>query len=180
MQSHEAPIDLSADVQDLSWEPPQVWREGRKIVMMQGATLPDRCVKCNGEPEVKRLKTTLYWHTPALYLLIIFPGLLIYALVAIAVRKRAVVHIPMCARHRAYRRRLIATAWLAVLAAFACLGYAAAERSGIAAIVGIVLILGGLILGFVGSQTLSAAHIDRKTARLTGACKEYVQALPSN
>src|SRR5436309_2493776 len=72
-----------------------IWRSGPLLVMSQGARLPDRCVKCNAPANGQRLTRKLYWHSPYLYLLILL-NLLIYALVAIFVRKKARVEIGLC------------------------------------------------------------------------------------
>src|SRR4051794_16174174 len=59
---------------------PQVWREGNALIVHKYATFSDRCIKCGSTENVTPLRRTLYWHNPALYILILFPGLLIYAI----------------------------------------------------------------------------------------------------
>ena len=77
--------------------------------MTRQALLPNRCIKCN-EPAGRTLKRTLSWHHPALYFSI-FGGALIYVLLALILRKTAIVEIGLCEDHSAVRRRDIAITW---------------------------------------------------------------------
>jgi hypothetical protein len=58
-------------------------------------------VKCS-DVATNKIKRTFYWHPPAWYLLI-FLNILIYAIVALAVRKKAVLEVWLCERHRCRR-----------------------------------------------------------------------------
>src|SRR5438105_154087 len=99
--------------------PQAAWREGVTLIVTTQASLPPRCVKCNADVvDGWRWRKSLYWHHPALALMIIFPGLLIYAIVALIVRKKAVVEASLCPVHRANRNTKVATAWIAGLGAF--------------------------------------------------------------
>src|SRR3712207_3999182 len=59
------------------------WREGPVLIVPTLVSLPDACVKCSAPAGGWRLRKTLAWHNPLLALMIIFPGLLIYAIVAL-------------------------------------------------------------------------------------------------
>jgi hypothetical protein len=106
-----------------------VWRDGIVLVMHKQAVLPDRCVKCNESVNGLRLKRKLSWHHPALYLMIFFPGLLFYAIVALIVRKTARIDVGICERHRSRRRIGIAVAWLIALLGFAMFFFTTQRRS---------------------------------------------------
>src|SRR5947209_12297282 len=67
--------------------PDGLWRDGKTLVVHKGASLPDRCIKCNEPAEGLSLNRKLVWHQPWLYLLII-PSIWIYAVVALIVRQK--------------------------------------------------------------------------------------------
>ena len=159
-----------------------VWRRQRELVVAHDAPLPDRCMKCNSEVQGQRLKRQLYWHHPALYIMILFPGLLIYALVAMLVRKRATLHIGICDLHRSQRTRTIIIAWSLFLAGAVAIVFGASELTGEPAVIavtgGIVVILGGIIWGMVGARMVSARRIDKTHSFVRGACPAYLDELP--
>lgn len=92
------------------------WSDGKRLVLHREARLPDRCLRCNA-PATVRLRKALYWHRPALYLLILL-HLLIYAIVALIVRKKLESEWPLCDRHAGRRRWGIALAWFGFLGLF--------------------------------------------------------------
>ena len=154
-----------------------LWRSGRLLVMSPGATLPDRCVKCNAPAHGQRLLRKLYWHTPYLYLLILV-NLLIYAIVAIIVRKRARVEIGLCDAHRSRRRLIIASSWLAVLVGIGLIASAISNDSGAAAVFGVFLLLGGAIFGLLKGPLISTKRIDDQSVWIRGVCPAFLDTLP--
>jgi GYF domain 2 len=86
-----------------------LWRSGKRVVARTETVFPDRCVKCNESAGGFRLKRTLYWAHPA-YWLIFIVSRLIWVIVYLIVRKKAVVHIGLCERHRSSRKLWIAAA----------------------------------------------------------------------
>src|SRR5438105_983048 len=125
-----------------------LWRSGRVLVMGQGASLPDRCVKCNAPAHGQRLVRKLYWHSPFLYLLIL-ASILIYAIVALIVRKRARVEIGICDSARFQRRLEIALGWLLGLGGLVLfiVGLANDWNVGIV-LLNLLAFIVGLVLGF--------------------------------
>ena len=83
-----------------------VWRDGKIIVMSHDASFPDRCVKCNQPAAGYRLKRKLTWHPSGWYALILI-NVLVYAIVASFVQKKALVHVGLCETHRKRRLWLI-------------------------------------------------------------------------
>jgi hypothetical protein len=77
----------------------QLAHEGDVLYVPSGVPFPDFCIKCNAPAVGERKKVKLYWHPPALFALILF-GLVPYAIVAIITRKKAVIEVPRCERHR--------------------------------------------------------------------------------
>jgi hypothetical protein len=157
-----------------------VWRDQKTLVAKKGAKLPDRCVRCNEPaPEGSGYHAKFYWHEPALYLLI-FCGLLVYFIVALIVRKSAVVWVGLCPRHRGARNRGRLWGTLLLLAGLLCIPVAAAVDSG-GAIFGwgsLVLILAAAVLAAIGNVGLRPQRIDDQFVRLKGANSDYLSMLP--
>lgn len=152
-----------------------VWRDGKTLVMAKAARLPSRCVRCN-EPATFRLKRTLSWHTPLLYVLLISP--LIYVIVALIFRQTAKVQIPLCERHRAKRSKAIATCWLVALAGFA-LCFAPVFNSDLMPLIGVgtLMILGALV-GALFIAVVTPRKIDKTHAWLDKVSPLYLATLP--
>lgn len=125
-------------------------------VPRQGAVLAPRCVKCN-EPGVKELVRELYWHSPWLYIMIAFPGILIYALVAMIVRKKASVQVSLCERHVSLRRVGIAIGWGAPLVGIAAV-IALPEGVGLAML--LLALLLGPVIGLLMARVIDARRMD--------------------
>lgn len=159
-----------------------LWRRKRQLVTGPEVEFPDRCVKCNGDAGGYRLKRPLFWHHPALYLLIFFPGLLIYLIVAMVVRKRTILHVGLCERHRAKRKMAILTAWIWFLLGVGLITLGANEPEGtwktVALVTGILSIPGSLIWGVVGARIVHAARFAEGYWFVGGACPEFLAPLP--
>lgn len=155
-----------------------VWRRKRQLVVTLDAVLPDRCVKCNCDVGGSRFKRVLYWHHPALYLMLIFPGLLIYAIVALAVRKRAIVLIGLCPGHRSQRTRAILLAWLLAVLGAGCAYFGIMDEQGALTIAGFASLLVALILGAVRGPVVQVKRIEHGHAYLSGVCRKYLEELP--
>jgi hypothetical protein len=166
--------------------PAVAWQDGIRLVVPRNGSLPMRCVKCNGDasPEFTWRKT-LYWHTPALYIPIIFPGLLIYAIVALIVRKSSRVEVGLCEVHGRARKRKVLIGWMIALAGVLAIvgafmtGSSQQDLTPILVILGILLLLTALIWAAVAVRVLWPSQIDARYAWLNGACPEYLQTLPS-
>lgn len=154
-----------------------VWRENELLVAEKGSVLPDRCVKCNGPAEGFRLQRKLTWHPSGYYFLIIFPGLLIYALVAMCISKRATLHVGLCSDHRRKRTNGMLVAWGLFAASLASFFAAAAFRSGWLVVIGFLLLLASPIYGSITCRTISPKRIDETHAWVNGACPEYLNSL---
>src|SRR6185295_9400985 len=85
-------------------------RVGAEFEADRGAVLPPACVKCGAPAEPPKKANAFYWHPQAYYLLIL-AGVLMYAIVAMIVRKRFELAVPMCAEHLKRRRTLRWTGW---------------------------------------------------------------------
>jgi hypothetical protein len=174
-----APPKASLDGMDI-----RLWRVGKIIIMPKESDFPDRCVKC-AEPTTWRLERKLSWHPSGWYLLLLL-NILLYVIVAMCIRKNAKISVPLCERHRRKRRNAILGAWGLVLLAFMTMFSAAAINSAspippeAVIIVGVVILVGAIILGMVGSQTLTPERIDDENVWLKGAGHEFLDELPTS
>lgn len=143
-----------------------------------GVPFPPFCVKC-GAPSTAPLERSYYWHEPWVYLFIL-PGLLIYAILALAVRRRLNVIVPLCAEHRRRRRRTILAAWLVVLGGTA-IPIALAAQLGVGAGWTFLLIPVGIIAGGiigVSANPLTPKRIDDAGGTFNGAGEPFLRKLP--
>lgn len=126
-QNPYAPPEAGRIAAEPSSERGGFWRDRKSVLLHREARLPDRCLRCN-EPSVKRLDKMLYWHHPGLYFLILL-HILIYAVVALIVRKKMKVSLPLCEAHLKRRRNGILMAWAGGLGVF-LVPYALFSMSG--------------------------------------------------
>jgi len=155
---------------------PTIWRSKSVLVMTKQAPLPDRCVKCNA-PTQNTLKRNLRWHHPALYILI-FGGVLLYAILAMVLSKTATIHVGFCETHAATRKRDIIITWVLVLVSFATFYLAATTEEMMWLLVGVILFLGGVIYGVVRTRVVAPQKIDDQYVWLTGINANYLQQFP--
>ncbi len=148
------------------------WREGKVLVCHPDGVLPARCVKCN-EPAVQPMKErTLYWHHPAWFLLILI-NIIIYAIVALIVRRKANLTLGLCASHRSRRTLSLWLGWGGFV-----LGIAAIFAGGAMVIVGLVLILAGIIAGFAGGRFVYPQKITKEEVRVKGCGEPFLESFP--
>jgi hypothetical protein len=159
-------------------------RQGSQLIVPtpppgQPAILPPLCIKCGAPADGKPVERTIYWHHPAVYLLIL-AGLLMYAIVAIVVRKSIKVRMPLCARHAQRRSIAVTLAWVLPLAgiADAIILPQFNVDGGIVALITAVLVLTGLVLWGVVSSPLRAKSIDQYRGILTGCCQIFLEQFP--
>lgn len=152
------------------------WRDGAVLVLSPDASLPSRCVRCNEPSEEPTKSRKLYWHSPWLYLLIL-ANILIYAIVAIIVRKKAVVAPGLCSDHKRRRRNAIITAWTLLIAGFALLSMGIAGKP-LAAAGGLLLILAALIVSASVTRIVRAKRIDAQYVRLKGCGTAFLDSMP--
>lgn len=156
---------------------PVVAREGKTLVMSRDAQLPDRCVKCNAADGIVRLKRNLYWHHPLIYLCLL-ANILIYAIVATCVRKRATIEVGLCPRHLKRRRAGIAIGWGSFGLFVASLFALGLQHGGWIALAGFVIFLVGVVAGVVMSTPVSPKRIDEENIWLKGVHPAYLAGLP--
>jgi hypothetical protein len=170
--------------------PPQVWRDGKAVMMRLGARFPDRCVKCNvavDEPAVRvRLwsKPSSIWNQDRRGGVEIDPNDLLADWAVLRTvfgalfGKLPVIEVKLCARHRAWAR----VCWLLMLLGllwFVCYEGRVLFLYGRGAFNWHTL--GLVVLGaaaFMFSRTLWAENNSSDPIRLHGACEAFRNSLP--
>jgi len=155
----------------------QMWRSGEFLVLRKDTALPPRCVKCNAPQHGNRIKRKLFWHPPWIYLLIL-PGLLIYAIVATIIGKRALVEVPLCVEHRRIRMRDLLVTWLLIVFCLGAFGYAIVASSGWWALVGLSLLFAAAIYGGLRTTIVGPKRIDDQFVWLKGVGPEFLAPFP--
>jgi len=154
-----------------------MWRMGKRLVTCSEATLPDRCVKCNAPANGFRLKRVLYWQHPAYYLLLLC-NLLILLIVVLIVRKKAILHVGLCEKHRAKRKRGLIIGWSSVVIGVGLLICGAGFSSGWTAFAGgLVLVVGG-ITGAVMATVITPTKITKENVWVSGVHQDFLAQLP--
>jgi hypothetical protein len=154
------------------------WRDNRDMVMLPDAAIPRRCVKCNEAADEPTKTRKVFWHSPWLYLLLLF-NVIIFAIVARVVRKQATVAAGLCAAHKKRRRTMITVAWIGALAGIVLVYLGMASPAGAwGAFVGMLFILGSIIFGMITGRVVVAKRIDKDYVRLKGCGEAYLDSLP--
>jgi hypothetical protein len=154
-----------------------IWRQGKRVVTRSETPFPDRCVKCNAPANGFRLKRVLYWQHPAYYLLLLC-NILVLLIVVMIVRKKAILHIGLCAQHRKQRVQAIIACLVGLFGGAAMIIGGAVMRSGWLALAGVVIFLTGAVWGALKGTTLTAVKIDKEFVWLSGAGKSFLAELP--
>jgi hypothetical protein len=157
-----------------------VWRDGNVLVLIRDAQLPDRCVKCNEPADEPTKARKVYWHHPAIYLLVLINAL-IYAVVGLIVRKKAVVAAGLCAVHKKRRRLALTLGWISLFAGVGLLSWMAAgpgPKGALLALIGFVVMLASFVIGMRLARVVYAQKIDKEFVRLKGCAPEFLDTLP--
>ena len=155
-----------------------VWSDGKWLVMEVDARLPARCVRCNAPAETSMRQQTLYWHHPAIYLLLLF-WVVIYVVVALIVRKSLKVEVGLCEEHRRARRNSLTIGFVGLIGSIpAAIALTKLGYPGAGALLGIFGFLGFLIYVLVKARILRVKKIDDDEARLGGCGEAFLASLP--
>jgi hypothetical protein len=163
-----------------------VWRQGNRIVATREIDLGDACVKCGASCDGWRWNKTLYWHEPWIYVLIL-PGLLVYAICALILRKNARVAAGLCPAHRKRRNVGILLTWLLTIGGFGgFIGGMIVMSDDKTAGLGAGMFFGGIVLWIVAAvvasvmaRVLVPKKIDEQYAWFAGADEAFLRTLPA-
>lgn len=142
-------------------EPLSCWTEGKYLVMPIGkGSLPHRCVRCNAPVDGLIKTRKLYWHHPALYLLV-FVSILVYAIAALIVRKKIIVQPGLCKQHENQRIQRIYLSLSVFVASIFLLFISTTDvtQSSLFLILGTMGLLTGILLYVMLSKILAIQSI---------------------
>jgi hypothetical protein len=155
-----------------------VWRDGDTLVLLKTARLPDRCIKCGLPTNGPHLKKKLAWHHPALVLLVL-AGVLIYLIVALIVRKTAVVEISLCEDHIRKHRIAVIGTWLTFLLGIVFMVLAISAESLGTAGFGMLLLFASAIGASTWAKVVQVKKIDDYYIWLRRVDESFLALLPS-
>jgi hypothetical protein len=153
-----------------------MWRDGAQLVLVLDSAFPDRCIKCNdiAAPPARRYK--LYWHSAWLYLLVLV-NILIYLIVALAIRKRAEVEVGLCERHQ---RRVLTgriLGWGGFAALLGASGLAIAFQWDWLLGLSALLVLPWALATLLTLRIVYPTRIDKELVRLRGCGEAFLASL---
>lgn len=150
------------------------WRDGDMLVAPVQARLPLRCVKCNAPATLDKPRA-FYWNHPGWYILLL---VVVYVVIALFVRKKAVVSIGLCHRHRRQRRLL---SWggygLFALGLYTLMSAIYPVRPFLGW-VGCLLMLAGILCASIGARLLRVVRITDREIRFQGCSPAFLDSLP--
>ncbi len=152
-----------------------LWRDGKVLVLRPGSPLPPRCVKCNEPAELPLKPRKVYWHQPWVYILLLNP--LVYAIVALILRKHAVLAPGLCSLHRQRRRLGIALGWGGSLFALGLMYLGATQEIFALVVFGLAALLGAVITGVILAPLPNPERIDQDFVRLKGCGQAFLESL---
>jgi len=153
-----------------------IFRDGKLLVARDGTLFPDRCVRCNEPTEGYRFRKTFYWHSPSWYALLLL-NILIYAILAYVVRKKASFELTLCARHRSRRQWCTAIGFGLPILAFMLMMASDGNLVGVWRF--LLALLVGAGVGIAGAQVLTPKKIEEEYAYLKGAHPHFLASLPT-
>ncbi len=154
-----------------------VWADGKAVVMVKLGTLPARCIRCDA-PTTARIVRTFVWH-PMGYYLFLLVGLFPYLVAYLIVRKKAKVAVPICAAHRAARRRMFLINWIVGLGGLAlCFTPAYDPNLAWMVAIGLLMIFGSLVFAAVKSPLMVPLRIDATHAWFKKVSPAFLASLP--
>lgn len=151
------------------------YQSGKLLVISRdSAQLPDLCIK-TGAPTGARMKRKVYWHPPWVYIFLVC-NLLIFAIVALIVRKTASLEFALSEEARAERRKHTFIG-LGILAAG--IGtFFLIEIEPWFAMVGGLLFVGGLIYIIIKTRLVWPTKMNKEWAWLNGVHPSVLAQLP--
>jgi hypothetical protein len=154
-----------------------LWRSGNELVIRQGATFPDRCIKCNA-PTARKPSRTLAW-APSWVTLLVLLSPVVAIIVYYLIRATMPVQMGVCERHLRRRQLGIILGWsLAGLGAVMII-VAIARESGVLGLIGVVLPIAGLVTAIFMTPLYTISRIEHNFAYLKKVSPDFLNALPA-
>lgn len=171
------PYAPSKAVLDTEYADGTAWRKGRQAVIPVGRDMPCRCIKCNAPVSGVVKQRKVYWHHPGVYGLILI-NIILYAIVALIVRKAVKIRPALCELHATKRRNGILLCWGLLFAGFGSLVVSGMQSGNMAFVwLAVVLIIAAIVNSFL-LRLIVARKIDDQYAYLAGCSEAYLASLP--
>lgn len=155
-----------------------VWQDRGDVCAMDNAIFPSRCVKCNSEDGVTMKRKTFSWYPPLLSLLI-FAGVIVFAIIVTILQKKSTVTYGVCKKHRQQHIIHVLTAWGVFLLCILFFAAAIGLQNGWLALLGVLAFFASIIYAIIAVPQLKAKRInDHKMIRLGRCGREFVVSLP--
>ena len=155
------------------------------IVVLDGATLPPRCVRCNAAADGKAIRKRFAFNlnddgpSAAQHIPVIGPLFqAIWVIQRIATRQYVRVTYSLCPRHRTMRTLGLLAGWLLAPAGLAVfiLGIARGQQATLWG--GLAMLFVAMIAAAVGTKSLKLSAAGVGIAELSGASPAFLQSLP--
>lgn len=166
----------------------ECWRDGKTVYLPPESDLPHCCVRCGEAAQPPARPSKLYWHSPHVYwvlLLVFITGglaLLLYAVLALLLRKKVLLTLCYCPKH-IWRRRLnlaLAIVFLVLLLLPFLVIFSGEYREINALLVIVPLALLLLMALFNSIIRIRATHIDENLASIKGFGQGFLQQIPED
>jgi hypothetical protein len=163
---------------------PVLRRDGNKLVVTRGATLPPCCVKCAQPADGLAKEKNFSWCNPLLGLLVILGcvGIVVYLVVYYVTRKQMRLTVPLCEEHRRAKRTTVWLGTLIMVLSPVLLVIAAVTDKSSLAVAGLVVLLVLLIAGAVVlffAAPLRPKKIDDAQGVFVGVREPFLQFIES-
>ena len=171
---HDAPrqTDLHSDSSD------GVWQDRGLLVMRLGASLPDRCIKCNSEVGVKHKMVTAtaysHWKLP----LLIFGYQMIPRRVMAKLIPQIKVEVALCKKHSTNWSKDLKVTLPLILIGLGLLVLSFYVFSFLVLFLGILLFAIAVLSSVIGGDPVHLKRFDSEYIWLKGAGDRYLAGLP--
>lgn len=155
------------------------WAERNLLLAYDRAILPPRCIKCNSDQNLKAKTQTIAWASPWLYLLLIFPGVLIGCIIILLVQKKVVLQYHTCAACRAKKLRVILITLALIVSAIVSIGLGINYENGVLILLGFFMFFGSLIYVLFAGRYFVPVSIQNNVVTLKGIHPDFLRNLPS-
>lgn len=176
MQTHDNPYAPPKSLQSAQ-SPTDCYRQGPLLVVPAGSGLPERCIKCNAPAEMGKPRAHS-WHHPGWYLFVLF-NVIVYAVIAMFVSKKAKFAVGLCAFHRRRRRNITLVALTLLIVGIVLVVMAVGGDNAVPGVLGGICLLISVIVAIVGTRLLHPARISNEDARMKGCGEAFLDSLPT-
>jgi hypothetical protein len=159
-----------------------VWRDDKRLVMHKDAQLPDRCIKCNAPTQGFYLSRKISWMHPGWFALVLLGllGWVIFAILSMTLKKRAVVSMGICEQHLSSRRTNMIMGWAVSILGLVFMIMAFSTGKAGVVFLGFVMLIGGACIASMAANIITVAKMDDQYIWMTRVSKDYLAGFPTS